>query len=116
MRILILPYAAWMGLLSLATSNVAGDLPRVAAMASVLATLTVLIYRLGVWRQERENTKHNVSAEVRGFLDRSALNLDRIELQMVRLDRMIKDFMEFKRITEQCQEDVEERLQRLEEP
>jgi hypothetical protein len=105
-----------MGLLSLATPDVASDLPRIAAVASVLASLTVLVYRLGVWRQEMEHTKDNVGAEVRGFLDRSALNLERIELQMVRLDRMIRDYAEFKRFTVESQEDFDERLQRLEEP
>jgi hypothetical protein len=116
MKFLILPYAAWMGLLSLAAPFVASDLPRIAATASVLATLTVLIYRLGVWRQEMENTKNNVGTEVRSYLDRSALNLARIEQQLARLDPVIKDYMAFKRFTERWQEDADERLNRLEEP
>lgn len=36
-------------------------------VAGVLGTLTVLVYRLGVWRQEFENTKDRVAVEVKAL-------------------------------------------------
>src|SRR4051812_723920 len=97
MRILILPYAAWMGLLSLAApTGAASDFPRIAATAGVLGSLTVLVYRLGVWRQEMENTRTNIGAEVRSYREESATNFARMERQLEALDRMINDYMKFK--------------------
>lgn len=55
MRLLILPYAAAVALAQLATPpGVPVDIPRLVAMAGVLGSLAVLIYRLGVWRKEME--------------------------------------------------------------
>ncbi len=97
MKLLILPYAVWMGLLSLAApGGAASDIPRIIATAGVLGSLTVLVYRLGVWRQEMENTKSNVGAEVRSYRVESAANFARIERQLEALDHMITDYMEFK--------------------
>jgi hypothetical protein len=56
MRFMILPYAAALGFMQLAgPPGASTDLPRLIAAAGVLGSLTVLVYRLGVWRKEMEN-------------------------------------------------------------
>lgn len=116
MRFLLLPYAAWMGLLPLtAPIALATDLPRLFAIAGVLGSLTVLVYRLGVWRQEMENTKSNVGAEVRSYREESASNFARIERQLEGLDHMITDYMEFKQQASRWGRRTTRRLERLEE-
>jgi hypothetical protein len=68
MRSLIIPFSIWVGVLQLPPSNQHPiSLQATAMLFSIAATmsgLTVLVYRLGVWRQEMVNTKHNVGAEV----------------------------------------------------
>jgi hypothetical protein len=116
MRLLILPYAAWMGLVPLVAPFAArGDLPRFLATAGVLGSLTVFVYRLGVWRQEMENTKSNVGAEVRSYREVSAVNFARIEQRLEALDHMITDTMEFKERTSRRQRRLARRVERLEE-
>jgi hypothetical protein len=105
-----------MGLLPLAVPiGAASDLPRLFATAGVLGSLTVLVYRLGVWRQEMENTKSNVGAEVRAYREESASNLARIERQLEGLDHMITDYMEFKQRMAKWRRGARHRLERLEE-
>ena len=105
MRLLILPYAAWMGVLSLvAPQGAAGDIPRIIATAGVLGSLTVLIYGLGVWRQEMENTKTNVGE-----------TLARIERRLEATDHVLTDYMDFKPKARRWRRQTERRLQRLEE-
>jgi uncharacterized protein YdcH (DUF465 family) len=116
MRFLLLPYAAWMGVLPLTGPvALASDLPRLFAVASVLGSLTVLVYRLGVWRQEMENTRTNVGAEVRSHREESASNFARMERQLEALDHMITDYMEFKQQASRWQRSNMRRLERLEE-
>jgi hypothetical protein len=105
MKILILPYAAWMGVLSLVTPlGVASDVPRIIATAGVLGSLTVLIYRLGVWRQEMENTKTNVGE-----------TLARIERRLDATDHVLTDYMDSKPKARRWRRQTERRLERLEE-
>jgi hypothetical protein len=118
MRLFILPYTAWLGLAQLAapsTPTLIGDLPRLLAAAGVLGSLTVLVYRLGVWRQEMENTKTNVGAEVRSHREESASNFARMERQLEALDHMITDYMEFKQQASRWHRRTSRRLDRMEE-
>jgi hypothetical protein len=116
MKLLILPYAAWMGLLPLtAPSAVSGDLPQLIATAGVLGSITVLVYRLGVWRQEMENAKSNIGAEVRSHREESASNFARMERQLEALDHVLTDYMEFKQRASRWQQRTTRRLERLEE-
>ena len=79
---LLLPTAGWMSALQALIGPTAGadETTRMVGVAGVLATLTVLVYRLGVWRQEMENTKHNVGAELRAYREESAANFGRLRL------------------------------------
>jgi hypothetical protein len=87
MRVMMMPLtlpllsaASWLGVIGAVPSTFAGEgFARTAGIASVLGTLTVLVYRLGVWRQEMENTKYNVGAEVKAHRDESSANFARLE-------------------------------------
>jgi hypothetical protein len=69
---------------------IVGDPARLIGTVSVLGSLTVLVYRLGIWRQEMENTKNNVGAEVRAYREQSAANFERIERRLSVLDRLAR--------------------------
>lgn len=118
MRFVILPYAVWLGLAQLAapsTPTLIGDLPRLLAAAGVLGSLTVLVYRLGVWRQEMESTKSNIEIEVRSHREESASNFARVERQLEALDQMVTDYMEFKQQAQRRHRRTLRRLEQLEE-
>ena len=91
LSVLLLPFAGWLGALQALTARAtnADDAVRTVGIASVLGTLTVLIYRLGVWRQEMENTKHNIGAEVKAYREESTANFDRLERRLEAIDHMI---------------------------
>jgi hypothetical protein len=90
------------------------DLLRLLGVASVLGTLTVLIYRLGVWRQEMENTKNNVAAEVKAHRDESAANLGRIERRLEAIDHLLALASDERLRAARSQARIEHRLHRLE--
>ena len=71
MRNALLSTAGWAGVLQ-AVTNVTPfteTWARLIGIAGVLGTLTLLVYRLGVWRQEMEHTKHNVVGGVKAYRD-----------------------------------------------
>src|SRR4051812_34324761 len=86
----MLAYAGWFGTLqSLPTAGTNADLLRVASVAGLLSTLTVFVYRLGVWRQEMENTKNNIGAEVKAYRAESSVNFERMERRLEVIDRVV---------------------------
>lgn len=91
MRNALLAGIGWLGLLQ--SWNGAGSgietTARLIGMATALGTLTTLVFRLGIWRQEMENTKANVGAEVRAYRRESTANFDRIERRLDSIDRFI---------------------------
>jgi hypothetical protein len=90
------------------------SIAQLVGFASVLGSLTVLVYRLGVWRQEMENTKHNVGAEVRAHRGESATNFDRLERRLEAIDHLITLAAEQQGTIMRWQERAERRLARLE--
>jgi hypothetical protein len=90
------------------------SLAQLVGFASVLGSLTVLVYRLGVWRQEMENTKHNVGAEVKAHRDESAANFDRLERRLEAIDHLITVAAEHRVRATRWQSRTERRLARLE--
>ena len=88
MRSALLPIAAWLGALqALATPpSSADETVRFIGIASVLGSLTVLVYRLGVWRQEMENTRHNVGEQVKAFSAEMTASFARVERRLDRLE------------------------------
>src|SRR3954452_11341094 len=91
MRNLLVSTVAWLGMLQSWQSvpPTTEQLARLVGIASVLGTLTVFVYRLGVWRQEMENTRHNVGAEVKAHREESAANFGRIERRLEAIDHIL---------------------------
>jgi hypothetical protein len=73
-----------------APAVVVSDPLRLIGTVSVLGSVIVLVYRLGVWRQEMVNTKNNVGAEVKMYREQSAANFERIEKRLGILDRLAR--------------------------
>ena len=113
---LLLPFAAWLGALQALTARASSieDTARFIGIASVLGTLTVLIYRLGVWRQEMENTKHNIGAEVKAYREESTVNFDRLERRLEAIDHMVGMAADFRLVANRRQVRIDRRLERLE--
>jgi len=93
MRNALLSIAGWAGLL-----QAIGDATpftetwlRLIGAAGVLGTLTVLVYRLGVWRQEMEHTKDNVVAAMKAFSNDNAAAFKRIEQRLTAIDFLFTD-------------------------
>ena len=87
MKALILPLAVWIGVLQ----NIApmqGSAESLTA-AVALASITVMVYRLGVWRQEMVNTKHNIGAEIARYRQESAEHFRRLEHRFAAIERSI---------------------------
>ena len=113
---LLLPFAAWLGALQAVTTRpgTIEDTARFIGLASLLGTLTVLIYRLGVWRQEMENTKHNIGAEVKAYHDESTASFDRLDRRLEAIDHMVSMAVEFRSVASKRQTRTDRRLERLE--
>ena len=114
---LFLPFAAWLGALQAMAARSANidDTARFIGLASVLGTVTVLVYRLGVWRQEMENTRHNVGAEVKSHREESTANFERLERRLEAIDHMITIVSEQQTHTTRWRTRTDRRLDQLEE-
>jgi hypothetical protein len=113
---MLFPSAAWFGTFE-ALGGPVGTMEgtaRLAGIAGVLGTLTVLIYRLGVWRQEMEYTKHTVGAEVRAHREESTANFERLERRLEAIDHLVTAANEYRLRTSRWQARTERRLERLE--
>jgi hypothetical protein len=119
MRNALLSCIAWLG----ALQSVAPSPPpalslestaRLVGIASLLGTLTVLVYRLGVWRQEMESTKQNIGAEVKAHRGESAVNFDRIERRLEAIDHLLAASAEHRVRLARWKSRTERRLERLE--
>jgi hypothetical protein len=112
----LLPFAAWLGALQSLPWNPGGaeDTTRIVGVASVLASLTVLVYRLGVWRQEMENMRNNVGAEVKGYREETTANFDRLERRLEAIDHLIARASEHQVRTARWQARTTRRIERLE--
>jgi hypothetical protein len=88
---ILLPTAGWMGALQALIGPTAGadDTTRMVGVAGVLGTLTVLVYRLGVWRQEMENTKNNVGEQVKAYREESAAYFERLDRRLEAIDHLM---------------------------
>ncbi|HEX5970492.1 MAG TPA: hypothetical protein VFY85_01115 [Gemmatimonadaceae bacterium] len=113
---LLLPFAAWLSALQ-ALSGSALTLDgsaRLAAIAGVLGTLTVLVYRLGVWRSEMEHTKHDVAEEVKAHREESAVHFERVEQRLEAIDHLVSAAGEYRLRANRWQARTERRLERME--
>jgi hypothetical protein len=88
MRSLVLPFAIWIGVVQNVLPAQSGAESLSTAIA--LASITVLVYRLGVWRQEMVNTKHNIGAEIAGYRAESKEQFLRLEHRFAAVERFIE--------------------------
>jgi hypothetical protein len=117
MRAIILPVAAWAGVLQTvhAPPAVVGDPAYLIGLATVLGSATVLVYRLGVWRQEMENTRNNVGAELKGYREETSANFERMGRRLESIDHLIAELSQLRLRMTRWQARNEKRLERLEE-
>ena len=96
MRSIFLPFLLWLGALQSTTAASSGfeGSARLAAVAGALGTLTVFVYRLGIWRQEMENTKHNVGAEVTRFREEVSSSFARLERRLHSIEKRLEHLEE----------------------
>jgi hypothetical protein len=80
------------------------------SVAGALAGLTVAVYRLGVWRQEMHNTKHNVGAEVARYREESNHNFARLDQRFTSIDRFMEATTEQRVSSERWQARVDATL------
>ena len=116
MRNAVLSCVAWLGALQSWRGPGASldDSARILGLASLLGTLTVLVYRLGVWRQEMENTRTNVAAEVKAHREESAANFDRMDRRLDAIDHTVAGAAEDRARSDRRHLRAERRLDRLE--
>ena len=88
MRALILPFALWAGTLQTVLPNQSGT--EILSASVALASITVMVYRLGVWRQEMANTKNNVAAEVARYRQELSEQFTRLENRFAAVERFIQ--------------------------
>ena len=113
---LLLAFAGWFGTLqSVPAAGASADLLRIASVAGLLSTLTVFVYRLGVWRQEMENTKNNIGAEVKAYHDACCANFDRLDRRLEAIDHMVTSVARSAVRATRWQVRTERRLDSLEE-
>jgi len=93
MRSLIIPFAAWFAALQLPMPSPPATIKEAAALitaAGGLASMTVLVYRLGGWRQEMQNTKVNVAGEIARYREEMVRSFDQLERRFTNIDRFIQ--------------------------
>jgi hypothetical protein len=115
-RSVFLPFLAWAGALqSVAPTSSAFDSgARLLGAAGVLGTLTVLVYRLGVWRQEMEHAKHNVGAQLELHRAESAASFERLERRLDAIDHVVSLSSEQRAADARWRSRTERRLEQLE--
>lgn len=108
MRTIVLPSAAWLGVLqAFVPASAWGSgfetVSRLVASAIAFGTLTVMIYRLGVRHQDMVNAKDAVAA-----------GIERIERRLEAFDHLVSMVHEYREQLEKWKALVERRLHRLE--
>ena len=114
MRGILISFIMWLGILQVPITPQSQPLTGVAQLfgvAGALATLTVMVYRLGVWRQEMYNTKHDVGAEVARYREETGKSFERLERRFTVFDQFIAAASEQRVMTERWQARVDTRLE-----
>ena len=88
MRTFLLHAAVWAAALQTAgsASTSWADPAHLLGVAGVLGSVTVFVYRVGVWRQEMDSTKASAVAELQRFREEMRSNFERIERRLDRLE------------------------------
>jgi alpha-L-fucosidase len=93
MRGMMGPFVVWVGVLQLPpVGQHAVSLESAGALLSLamaLAGLTTMVYRLGVWRTEMHNTKHNVGAEIARYREETARDFEQLHARFTSFDQHV---------------------------
>ena len=93
MRGMFFSFAIWLGVLQIPVATQPplsiANAGQLLGVAGALASLTVMVYRLGVWRQEMHNTKHTIDSEVARYREELHHHLSRLE---TRIDQLESDY------------------------
>ncbi len=116
MKSVFLPFLGWAGALqTMASATTSLDtMARILGLAAVLGSLTVLVYRLGVWRQEMEHAKQGVGAPLESHRRESAAAFARLEERLDGIDRALSSIADHREATTRWQLRADTRLSRLE--
>jgi hypothetical protein len=87
MKAVIHPFTIYLGALEALGPAPGGA--ELLTVAAALASLTVLVYRLGVWRQEMLNLKNNLGAEVGRYREETMGRLARLEQRLATIERFM---------------------------
>ena len=114
LALFLLPFAAWFGTLQSLQPMTSADPLKLVSLATLLSTMTVFVYRLGVWRQEMENTKHNVGAELKAYREESTASFARLHRHLEAIDHLMTAEIERHSRAVRWQHRADRRLERLE--
>jgi hypothetical protein len=93
MKSMILPFAVWLGVLQVVpappTTFTLQSVGALLGVAGSLAGLTVLVYRLGVWRQEMHHARDVVGTQVANLRDQCAASFGRIDRRLTAIERRL---------------------------
>jgi alpha-L-fucosidase len=117
MRSAVIPFAVWIGVLQVGPGSLGVQhVATLVSLAGALAGLTVMIYRLGVWRQQMQSTKDVVGVELTRYREESGRHFERMDRRFDTIDRFIDQTTEQRVVAERWQSAAEARLGRLEAP
>ena len=115
MRNALLVSAAWLGVVQAAVGGTRlQDAGYVTAIAGVLGTLTVLGYKLGVWRQRREDAKSDLAAAMETFRAEAAEWFQQVDQRLEAIDHVLTMAAERHTRMLRWQARAERRIERLE--
>ena len=94
----LLPFVVWLGILQLPVRPIdvrPGDTTgAMISVAAALTGLTVAVYRLGIWREQMNVTKQNVTAEVVRHREEANQHFANIEHRLASIERHITGVVE----------------------
>jgi hypothetical protein len=111
MRAVLYPFTIYLGVLEAANSSQGNA--ELLTVAAALASLTVLVYRLGVWRQEMLNLKNNVGTEVGRYREEAAGRFTRIEQRLATIERFMGLESKHRIATDRWQTRVDRKLEAI---
>jgi hypothetical protein len=105
MKGMTVPFMVWVGVLpqlpQIAPAQpTLGGFAALLAAAATLAGLTTSVYRLGMWRQEMHNTKHDVGAEIARYREETRRDFARLHERLGSVDRHVAQASELRVDTE----------------
>lgn len=115
MRNALLVSAAWLGVVQAAVGATRlQEAGYVAAIAGVLGTLTVLVYKLGVWRQRMEDAKQDLTTAMEAFRAEIAAWFQQVDRRLDAIDHVLTIAAERHTRMLRWQGRAERRIERLE--